>query len=286
MTAAGASAHVGGMGLFDRYRVIDADAHVTEPADVWTARVSSRWGDRVPHIERLGDKDVWMIAGRPVGAPGAYSMAGFDGTIPEFPDTYADCAPATYDARARLAHLDGEGLWAQVLYPNVGGFGSQVFLKLEDPELMLTCVEAYNDFQTDWASADARRLIPVTSHGQRRIMEVVDVPIADVGVAGYAIDRQEAEDVRGEYRRFVEARRAMLDQMSAAVAQFSADRTLQFANEPFRRMFAIDPDWIATAPEFDRLLDHMRDTDRVPEVRDFPAWRRWRARLPPASGRS
>ena len=58
----------GRMDLFDRYRVIDVDAHVTEPADLWTARVSSRWGDRVPHIERLGDKDVWMVAGRPVGA--------------------------------------------------------------------------------------------------------------------------------------------------------------------------------------------------------------------------
>ena len=44
-------------------------------------------GDRVPHVERLGDNDVWMIAGRPVGAPGAYSMAGFDGTIPSRPAT-------------------------------------------------------------------------------------------------------------------------------------------------------------------------------------------------------
>lgn len=151
----------GGMSLFDRYRVIDVDAHVTEPADLWTARVSSRWGDRVPHIERLGDKDVWMVAGRPIGAPGAYSMAGFDGTIPEFPDTYADCAPATYDAQARLAHLDREGLWAQVLYPNVGGFGSAGFLQLEDPALMLECVRAYNDFLVDWASAAPQRLVPV-----------------------------------------------------------------------------------------------------------------------------
>ena len=28
---------------------------------------------------------------------------------------------------------------------------------------MLTCVEAYNDWQTEWASADSRRLLPITS---------------------------------------------------------------------------------------------------------------------------
>ena len=55
------------------------------------------------------------------------------------------------------------GIWAMVMYPNVGGFGAQQFLKLNDPELMLTCVQIYNDWQTEWASADSRRLLPITS---------------------------------------------------------------------------------------------------------------------------
>ena len=33
--------------LFDRYRVVDIDTHVTEPADVWTERVERRFGERV-----------------------------------------------------------------------------------------------------------------------------------------------------------------------------------------------------------------------------------------------
>jgi hypothetical protein len=28
---------------------------------------------------------------------------------------------------------------------------------------MLTCVQIYNDWQTEWASADSRRLLPITS---------------------------------------------------------------------------------------------------------------------------
>ena len=40
-------------GVFDRYKVIDVDTHVTEPPDVWTSRVSSKWGDLVPHVVRI-----------------------------------------------------------------------------------------------------------------------------------------------------------------------------------------------------------------------------------------
>ena len=36
--------------IFDRYPVIDVDTHVSEPPDVWTSRVSGKWGDRVPHV--------------------------------------------------------------------------------------------------------------------------------------------------------------------------------------------------------------------------------------------
>ena len=145
--------------LFDRFQVIDTDTHVTEPRDLWTSRVASKWGDKIPHIERMGNMDVWMVGSQPVGAPGAYSIAGYDGTIPDFPPTYEDIPQAAaFDARARLAHMDREGIWVQVLYPNVGGFGSGTFRKLGDPELVLDCVRGYNDFLVEWCSADSDRL--------------------------------------------------------------------------------------------------------------------------------
>ena len=39
------------------------------------------------------------------------------------PRTYDDIPPSAFDASARLAFMDVEGIHAQVLYPNVGGFG-------------------------------------------------------------------------------------------------------------------------------------------------------------------
>ena len=59
--------------------------------------------------------------------------------------------------------MDGERIHAEVVYPNVGGFGSAGFLKLGEPELMLDCVRAYNDFLTEWTGEDPGRLVPVTA---------------------------------------------------------------------------------------------------------------------------
>lgn len=150
--------------LFDRFRAIDTDTHITEPADTWTARVSTkRWGERVPHVKRVEGRDLWFIGDQIVGAPGFVTMAGFNGSIPDGPMGYDDIPASAHDASERLRHMDAEGIHAQVLYPNLGGFGSGGFLALKDPELMLECVRAYNDFLVDWCSADPKRLVPVAA---------------------------------------------------------------------------------------------------------------------------
>ncbi len=69
--------------LFDRFAVIDVDTHLTEPPDLWTSRVPTAMRDQVPHVVRQGDMDVWVVGDQFIGAPGAYSMAGFDGVIPD-----------------------------------------------------------------------------------------------------------------------------------------------------------------------------------------------------------
>lgn len=117
------------------------------------------------------------------------------------------------------------------------------------------------------------RLVPATIDGERRMMRVVDVPLGDAGVAGYAIDMHELEQARSEYKRLADAQRDMLDRLSAGVAQFAADRTLRFSNQPFQRLFGLRPETLMDAPEFDRVLDSLREAGRLPGSRDFPAWR-------------
>jgi signal transduction histidine kinase len=38
-------------------------------------------------------------------------------------------------------------------------------------------------------------------------------------------------------------------------------------------MSHLDPEWLAEKPEFDRVIDRMREQQRLPETRDFPAWK-------------
>ena len=123
------------------------------------------------------------------------------------------------------------------------------------------------------------RLVGATIAGERRSVRIVDVPLGDAGVAGYAIDVEDTERARAAFRRFAETQRDTLDRLSAAVAQFAPDHGLIFCNRPFQQLFALKPEWVAERPDFDRLLDRMREARRVPEMRDFPAWkadrRRW-----------
>jgi predicted TIM-barrel fold metal-dependent hydrolase len=142
--------------------IIDADTHLTEPGDVFTSRVPKRLVEHVPHVVRNDDgRDVWILDGQQVSVVGFTATAGWPTSFPDCPPTYEDCHPAAYDADARLRFMDELGIWAQVLYPNIAGFGSQRFLQIPDDELKLICVRAYNDFQRDWASADHRRLITI-----------------------------------------------------------------------------------------------------------------------------
>ena len=145
------------------YTIIDVDTHVTEVADLWTRRAPASMRDRVPRVETdARGRDFWYLGADRVAPVGLTATAG-TGDFKEPPRGYADMHPGAFDAQARLEYMDSTGIWAMVLYPNVGGFGAQEFLKLRDPELMLTCVQIYNDWQTEWASADARRLLPITS---------------------------------------------------------------------------------------------------------------------------
>jgi PAS domain-containing protein len=67
--------------------------------------------------------------------------------------------------------------------------------------------------------------MPATIGGARRMLRLHDMPLPTGGVAGFAVDIEELEQARGGLKRFAQAQRAMLDKISAGVAQFGADRS-------------------------------------------------------------
>src|SRR5215203_5446299 len=114
---------------------------------------------------------------------------------------------------------------------------------------------------------------PATIRGERRLMRIVNVPLPTGAVAGFAIDVQEQEEARSELSRHVQSQWDLADRMTAGTVQFDADRNVSFFNQPFAVMAQLDPEWLAEGPEFDRVLERMRERNRLPEVRDFPVWK-------------
>ncbi|WP_397574543.1 PAS-domain containing protein [Sphingorhabdus sp.] len=135
-----------------------------------------------------------------------------------------------------------------------------------------------SDWAAEAAAADVRRerVVSATLNGERRQLRVFDIPLGQSGVAGLAIDVQDLIDARSEVRELSEAQRGLLNMMSAGVAQFDARHGLSFANLPFQSLFTFRDQWLSEKPEFARVLDRMRENGKVPEVRDFPAWRQER----------
>lgn len=146
-----------------RYNVIDVDTHLIESPDIWTSRLSKKWGDKVPHVKRSGksNRPRWFIGDLRMPTVASLAHAGWHEFPPAHPPSLEEADPGSWQAEARLKRMDQYGLYAQVLYPNLLGFQSEAFMKMQERELGIECVRAYNDFLIDFCSADRNRLIPL-----------------------------------------------------------------------------------------------------------------------------
>lgn len=117
--------------------------------------------------------------------------------------------------------------------------------------------------------------LPAVVAGARRNFDVVEVPSRH-GSVGAAIDASEAETLRTELSRMVEAHRRTLDQLATGVAIFTADQRLTFYNTAYRSLWDLDPAFLDESPTDSAVLDQLRAARKLPEQQDF---RQWKAQL-------
>ena len=142
--------------------LISAADRVQETPETWTAYISSQqWGDNIPHLEQRDDgSQFWVVAGqtlddRPLAETGALMP-----DRNQLPQHWDDVPPAAYDPAQRLRAMDADGVDAQVLYPTLSGGSGEVLGAIEDPELQLACVQAYNNWLIDAWAKQSPRFIP------------------------------------------------------------------------------------------------------------------------------
>ncbi|MYA24905.1 MAG: amidohydrolase [Acidimicrobiales bacterium] len=177
--------------ILDDLKIIDTDSHWSEPYDLWTSRAPAKYRDRVPRMETRGGKRRWWFDDAiPIGLPIASSVvdpAGEKVTGTVFFDFDNEMVHrASYDAEARVEMLDQLGLEAQIMYPNVAGFGNQNFLKSPDDALRLISVEIYNDALAEFQAASGQRVFGMAL-----------LPWWDLDAAVREIERCHANGLRG-----------------------------------------------------------------------------------------
>jgi predicted TIM-barrel fold metal-dependent hydrolase len=148
-------------------KVIDADTHLTEPHDLWIKRAPAKWRDRVPQVKLLDGKMSWVIDGNMSIGTGAHPNSSIlkDGTKVRVLDDFlnlqfADVHLGSSDVKERLAVMDAAGIYAQIVYPNILGFGGQATAKV-DVALRQVCVEIYNDAMAEIQEESGNRMFPM-----------------------------------------------------------------------------------------------------------------------------
>jgi predicted TIM-barrel fold metal-dependent hydrolase len=148
-------------------KIIDADTHLTEPHDMWTKRAPASIRDRVPQVKMLDGVRSWVIDGDKSIGTGAHpnsSVLKEGGKVRDL-DTFLklqfeDVHAGSSSVKERLEVMDDAGIYAQIVYPNILGFGGQAAAKV-DRALAFECVKIYNDAMAELQADSGDRLFPM-----------------------------------------------------------------------------------------------------------------------------
>ncbi|MBC8338846.1 MAG: PAS-domain containing protein [Alphaproteobacteria bacterium] len=113
---------------------------------------------------------------------------------------------------------------------------------------------------------------------QEQWLEITELPLGSLGggedgenggTMGFAIDRSEAERLRGATAKETDARNDVLKNLDSAIAIFAANTTLEYFNPAYAALWGLDGDWLKTGPEYSAVLERMRELRSLPEVSNF-----------------
>jgi predicted TIM-barrel fold metal-dependent hydrolase len=140
--------------------VVDAAQYLIEHPLLWTDRVPDKHRQAAPRVVPMPDggegwsfeDGAWL---RPLGLEVEAGRSPLD--VRGHGYTYGEIRPGIYEAAARLDDMQFDGIDVACIYPTY----AMDLRSLQDPDLQVACVRAYNDAVWEWANAPGPgRLIP------------------------------------------------------------------------------------------------------------------------------
>ncbi len=167
-------------------------------------------------------------------------------------------------------------------------WGNRAFLTaagVEDEEAALAAQATLDRSERDLASAarseghvmEAKRFAVVGGH--RRALAFTHIPVERDRIVGTAIDVTDISNAEARLQQHIDAHADTLDKLATAVAIFGKNQKLSFYNRAFARLWGLEETWLDRHPTDGEILDNLREARKLPEQRDYQAWKRSRLAL-------
>ncbi|MFP6741253.1 MAG: ATP-binding protein [Alphaproteobacteria bacterium] len=111
--------------------------------------------------------------------------------------------------------------------------------------------------------------------GARRLLKITESPLGGETV-GIALDVTDVEETSRSLDRHIEAHAAVIERLTTAIIIFGPDKQLEFFNSAYVKLYDLDRDWLLTKPLLSELLEVLRTTRKLPEMADFPDFKKKR----------
>jgi uncharacterized protein len=143
--------------MWNGYKVIDADAHMHEPQDMWEKYVEAKYRAQTPKVAYMnGTFMVYEPDGKIIPKDEKQVKGPPKESFKIMEEKYGDAFRTWWAPETRIKDMDRYGWDIQVLLPtgSNGNFGCSVALK--DADLGAALCRAYNNWAHDYCAVDRK----------------------------------------------------------------------------------------------------------------------------------
>lgn len=113
----------------------------------------------------------------------------------------------------------------------------------------------------------------IVMKNERHYVEFCETLTQKNGVVGYLRDLSNQEALQQEIAHLAKSTHEILEVISLPVIIYNNNKQVEFFNNPYIKMFELDPAWLETKPTFSEVLEELRAKRKIPDTEDFQVYK-------------